>query len=183
MVTVMMAFMFVSIYLTIDNLARKLFLWNKQKVQLTQNVIDRMNQEKMQKQKIVAYLFHEGNVIDLFLLILNLSIMQHLMGKSVRNPINNVSLATELLCDLIDKYASETTPSLKPAPDPTNSLPRDGIATPRRRCPTQEQWEEIVELIDNIRKSTESTRCVLDDALDIEKLASGSFVFSHKPFW
>ena len=179
-----MAFMFVSIFLIIDNLARKLFMWNEHNVQLTQNVVDRMRHQKIHKQKIVAYLFHEGNnKMMKKIMSYNFHELQSNIDLcSVRNPINNIALATELLWDSLDKHtsvsATPTTSSHELVADAFNS----GQHTSRRRCPTPEQWEEIVELIDNIRKSTESARCVLDDALDIEKLASGSFVFSHKPF-
>ena len=51
----------IAVFISTDQLARRVFLWDLDMIQRTKEFVSKMEQEKVQKQKIVGYLFHEGD--------------------------------------------------------------------------------------------------------------------------
>jgi hypothetical protein len=47
---------------------------------------------------------------------------------------------------------------------------------------SQDVWNDLTEMVDNVREGADAARHVLDDALDLEKLAAGNFTFVYEPF-
>ena len=53
-------FLVVTIFVSSDHLARRVFLWDSSTINLSRDFVEEMQHEKAQKQNIVGYLFHEG---------------------------------------------------------------------------------------------------------------------------
>jgi signal transduction histidine kinase len=148
---------------------------------MAQEWIDRETQLNEQKHRVIAYIFHEGVFHCLcflsihFMFIFNINFRDFFAFlQSVRNPINNASLAAELASDVISKLTSPKLPSRKTsAPSSTNCSP---VSTGNA------MYTSLIELVDNILKSTDAAMHVLNDALNLQKLQAGSFDFVHKPF-